>query len=411
VSRRDLRLFYLFRMLATSYLWAPIFLFFQQSRGLGFRELMFLGGLYSLVVLLVEIPTGALADRFGRKVSMQLGALAMTASGLWAYFFAHDLPTFMVSETLAALSLSLSSGADSAYLFDLLAAEGAAHEYGKRESTASAWHQAGTALAYAGGGALAMVDLALPYLVTAGVGVLAFGAASMLHERQSQTFSMKIATVPHAAWHGWVRLMRRALSELVHNGRLAWLIAYSAVVFTLLRAAQYLYQPYLKSYGLDYGEIGLVQASVYVAASLVAHQAYRLRRWIGDERLLWGLLGSLAVSFVVMAPIHGPVILVLLAVQAAANGLCSPLVKPLLNREISDSSRRATILSVESIARRGLTGLFIPIAGLWNQSAALTISGILGLAGLAILAGIALHSPHLRAEPAVDRGLIDPRGQ
>ena len=37
MSRRDLRLFYLFRLLATSYPTAPIMFFFQQSRGLDFR--------------------------------------------------------------------------------------------------------------------------------------------------------------------------------------------------------------------------------------------------------------------------------------------------------------------------------------------------------------------------------------
>ncbi len=402
MNQRDLARFYVFRLLATSHLWAPIFLFFQYSRGLSFQDVMFLGGLYSLVVLLFEVPTGALADRFGRKVSMQLGALAMAGSGAFAYFFSHNLGTFMVSETLAALSLSLCSGADSAYLYDRLAASGAAHEYGQRESTASAWHQAGSALAYAGGGFLAWkYSLATPYLVTAAVGLVAFAVATTMHE-EPRTATTRIPVVPHAAWHGWWRLMRRALSELIHNGRLAWLIAYSAVVFTLLRAAQYLYQPYLKARGLDYAEIGLVHAGVYVAAALVAHQAYRLRRWFGDEPLLWGLLGSLALSFVVMAPLHGPVVLVLLAVYAVANGLCSPLVKPLLNREISDSSRRATILSVESIARRGLTGLFIPVAGLWSESAALTLAGALGLVGLGLLAVVAQRSPHLRGAPTVD---------
>ena len=400
MSRRDLRLFYLFRLLATSYPTAPILFFFQQSRGLGFRDIMFLGGLFSLVVLLVEIPTGALADRFGRKVSMQLGALTMAVSGLFAYFFAYGLGTFMISETLAALSLSLCSGADSAYLFDLLKAEGAAHEYSRRESVASAWHQGGTAIAYAGGGFLAWkYSLALPYLVTVAVAFGAFAAASMLHEDKPQTMSMRIAVVPHAAWHGWLRLMRRALSELVHNGRLAWLIGYSAVVFTLLLCAKYLYQPYLRSHGLDYFEIGLIHAAMFLTASLIAHQAWRLRLWLGDEPLLWGLLGSLAVSFLVMAPVRGPVILVLLGVNAAANGLCSPLVKPLLNREISDSSRRATILSVESIARRGLTGLFIPVAGLWNESVALYVAGGLGAAGFIVLA---LFRPHLKRESALD---------
>ena len=129
MMRRDLRRFYLFRLLATSYVWQPIMVPFQVSRGLDFGEIMLLGGLYSLVVMMVEIPTGAFADRLGRRTSMMLGALTMVASSLFAYFFATDLPTFMVSEVLASLSMSLCSGADSAYLFDLLAANDAGHEY------------------------------------------------------------------------------------------------------------------------------------------------------------------------------------------------------------------------------------------------------------------------------------------
>lgn len=399
MRRRDLRLFYLFRMLAATYLWMPIFTFFMQERGLDFGDRMLLGGLFSLVVLLVDIPTGALADRLGRKFSLQLGALTMAVSSLFAYFFSHDLPTFMVSETLAALALSLCSGADSAYLFDLLCSQGAAHEYGQRESIASAWQQAGNAIAYAAGGVLAYYQsLALPYLVTAAVALAAFAVASMLHENRPMTPSMRIQVMPAAAVRGWARLMRRALSELVHNSRLAWLIAYSAVIYTLLRASQYLYQPYLKSRGFNYAHIGLIHAGIYLAAALFAHQAYRLRRWFGEEPLLWGLLGGLAVSFIAMVPVHGPVILVLLGIYAAANGLCAPLVKPLLNREISDSSRRATILSVENIARRGLTGLFIPISGLSSESIALYLAGALGLSGLLLLA---FYRPHFTGEAAV----------
>ena len=143
---RDLRVFYLFRLLATSYLWVPIFVPFMISRGLTFRDIMVLGGVYSAIVIVVEVPTGAFADRIGRRTSMMCGALIMVVSCLIAYQ-AHSFTEFLVSESLAAISMSLCSGADSAYLFDLLAENGVAHEYGRRESTASAWHQAGSAIA------------------------------------------------------------------------------------------------------------------------------------------------------------------------------------------------------------------------------------------------------------------------
>lgn len=393
---RDLRLFYLFRLLATSYLWVPIFVPYMLSRGLGFGDVMILGGIYSAVVIVVEIPTGAFADRLGRRTSMMAGTLIMAASCLTA-FYADSFATFLVAEVLAAVSMSLCSGADSAYLFDLLASHGAAHEYGRRESTASAWHQAGSAVAYAAGGGLAMIDLRLPYLVTAAVAVAAFAtAAAMGDDRAPMTRADRGAVL---AWRSWLAHMRAAIAEVRASGRLAWIIGYSAVVFVLLRATVYLYQPLLDRAHFDYAQIGLVYAGVYLAASAVATRGHALRERIGDEPLLWALLGGLAGSFVLMAELRGGWVLALLAVQAVANGLYSPLVKPLLNREITDSARRATILSVESIVRRGAMGVFSPIAGLYGADSAMLLCGAIGFVGMAVLAAVAVRRVTWRGAP------------
>src|SRR5688500_13691962 len=101
---RDLRLFYLFRLLATSYLWVPISCLLMSARGLSFLEVMLLAVIYSAVVILVEIPTGVFADRIGRRRSMMLGTLAMVASCLIAYQ-AGSFGEFAIAEALAATSI------------------------------------------------------------------------------------------------------------------------------------------------------------------------------------------------------------------------------------------------------------------------------------------------------------------
>ena len=99
--RRDLRWFYAYRLLATSYLFIPIFMLFQDQRGLSYAGRLVLGGVFSATIVLAEVPTGVFADRFGRRRSMLLGALVMIASCL-----------------IAA----------SSYLYDLLAAHDRGHE-------------------------------------------------------------------------------------------------------------------------------------------------------------------------------------------------------------------------------------------------------------------------------------------
>ncbi len=375
--RRDLRTFYLFRLLATSYLFVPIFMLFQEHRGLSFFERLALGGIYSAVIVLAEVPTGVFADRFGRRRSMLLGALAMVGSCLLA-LEADSFATFAIAESLGALSMALCSGADSAYLYDLLAAHDRAHEYPRRESAASAWHLIGSAVAFAGGGWLASHDLALPYLVTAAVAALAACVACVMRENRPALRSETSAA--------FGRQTLRALAEVTRNGRLAWIVGYSAVVFVLLRATIYVYQPYLHERGLGTLETGVLFAGVYLIAAAVAYRTHALYSRFSDGVLLWSLLGVLAISFVGLAGAGaGPWMLALLVVQAVANGIYSPLTKPLLNREIEDSSKRAAVLSVESMVRRAAMGIFAPLVGLFGQTDVMLLCGVVGLGGMVVL--------------------------
>lgn len=409
---RDLRLFYVFRLLATSYLWVPIFWHFLVSRGLGFDQIMLLSAIYSVTVIVVEVPTGALADRIGRRFSMMAGALAMAASCLVAYF-AYSMPVFIAAEILAAVSMSLCSGADSAYLFDLLQDHGRGHEYARREGTASAWHQAGSAAAFAAGGLLGEVDLALPYLVTAGVACLAFFVALLMgtdaRPRPAASISQELKTY---AVH-----MGHSFRDVRRNKKLLWVLGYSAVVFVLLRATVYLYQPYLDARDFGIAETGFVFAAVYVVASFVAHHGHFLRSRFGEDALVWGVLGTLSVSFLLLGQMVGEWALLILGVQAVANGLYSPLVKPMLNRQISDSSRRATVLSIESIVRRAAFGLFSPVVGFFGAASAIYVCGIFGVVAIAALALVATGSASRAdrrresvpavAEPARARATLD----
>jgi predicted MFS family arabinose efflux permease len=380
---RDIRLFYLFRLLATSYLWVPVSVLFPQSRGLGFDEIMILSAIYSAVVILVDVPTGALADRIGRRPSMLAGALALMASGITAYL-AHDFLMFAVSTVLAAMSMALCSGADSAYLFDLLHEHGRSHEYPRRESVASAWHQAGLAMACLAGGVLGEIDLALPYLVTAGVAAAAFVVGLFMgSERRVPVRKHSIGEELRV----YTEHMSRSLREVVRSRVLVWIIAYSAVVFVLVRSTEYLYQPYLDERGFSVFEIGSIFAGLFLLASFVAHRVDALRRWLGEEILVYGLLGLLSLSFVLLNQLHGEwAPLAMLAVQAVAIGMYSPLVKTMLNRQITDSGRRATILSIESIARRTAKGLFSPVAGYVGATSAMYLCGGVGFVGFFVLA-------------------------
>jgi MFS family permease len=375
---RDLRLFNVYRFLSTSYLFMPVLVLFFQARGLDFTQIALLNTVYALTAVVCEVPTGALADRFGRRFAMVAGSLMMAVGSLvdWR---GHDFWTFAVGEGLLALGMTLTSGADSAYLFDLLRAAGREHEYRRREGSATAAKLVGAAAALVAGGLLGKHDLALTYLVTAAVCATAAAVAWAMMERPF------VREDNAGFWPG----MAHAARAVIKNRPLRFAVAFSVLVFTLLRMGLYLHPAYLDKAGLGIAWIGFVMAALSVLGAVGAQQIDAIRRGLGEPVLVIVLPVVLALSYLGLGGWFSQWGIGLLAFQAAANGVFSPFSKELINREVRDSGHRATVLSVESMGRRLAFGAFAPLAGVLIDSHCLR-EGFFACAGLGILGGAAL---------------------
>src|SRR5262249_18225875 len=179
--KRDLRLFYSYRLLSAAYLFVPAQVKFFQQRGLSWTEIFVLNSVFNAVLVAFEMPTGALADRIGRRFAMVLGSLSMSVAFL-IYYCGNSFPWFVVAESVFALGMTLTSGPDSAYLFDLLKSERLERHYSAHEGTASAFKHVGMTVAFAIGGFLGQREPSLPFLVAAGACVVAAGVAFFLRE-------------------------------------------------------------------------------------------------------------------------------------------------------------------------------------------------------------------------------------
>jgi predicted MFS family arabinose efflux permease len=375
---RDLRLFHVYRLLSTSYLFLPVLITFFVSRGLDFTHIALLNTVYALTAIVFEVPTGALADRFGRCRAMMLGSLLM-AIGCVVDFNGRDFWTFALGEGLLALGMTLTSGADSAYLYDLLGAYGREHEYRRHEGSATAAKLLGAAAALVVGGFVGRSAPAATYAATACVCAAAALVAMMMREppfvREDDSDFL----------HG----MAHAARAVATRPPLRFAVGFSVLVFVLLRMGLYLNPPYLSGAGLDTAWIGVVLALLSVAGAVAAQRIESVRRHLGEARLLWSMPLALAVSYALCGRFVAVWGVALLAVPALVNGLYSPFSKELLNREIADSGQRATVLSVESMARRLAFGAFAPVAGVLIDAhglhAALYLCAGAGVTGVGLL--------------------------
>ena len=93
--------------------------FFTDWGHISLFQAQILQSWFMLWIFILEVPTGAVADYFGRKHSLALGALIVTFGAL-IYGSTPKFEVFLLGEFLFAACFALISGADDALLYDTL---------------------------------------------------------------------------------------------------------------------------------------------------------------------------------------------------------------------------------------------------------------------------------------------------
>jgi MFS family permease len=93
--------------------------FYLDWGKISYTKIMILQSFYVIVVLLMEIPTGAIADHLGRKTALVLAGISSSIATL-VYSSVPNFYIFFVGEFFWALGFALLSGSDEAILYDSL---------------------------------------------------------------------------------------------------------------------------------------------------------------------------------------------------------------------------------------------------------------------------------------------------
>ncbi|MFC1653600.1 MFS transporter [Patescibacteria group bacterium] len=107
--------FFLSRFISHLYIWGVISIPYFIYRGLGAEEAFGLLGLYSLLVVLLEYPTGVVGDVFGHKTSLILGYVF---SFIGFVILAFNMPAraYVIPMLILSVAASFTSGSDVALL-------------------------------------------------------------------------------------------------------------------------------------------------------------------------------------------------------------------------------------------------------------------------------------------------------
>src|SRR3989339_806436 len=118
--KRNVPLFYIFTFLSKTGFWVPILYFFlTETKGFDSVTTLFLISVAALSTSVFEIPTGVIADKVSRKVSMTIGTLIRAICMFLLVPVGGFFPILIVM-IFRGVGTSFTSGAEDSILYDSL---------------------------------------------------------------------------------------------------------------------------------------------------------------------------------------------------------------------------------------------------------------------------------------------------
>jgi MFS family permease len=341
----------LFNTLAASFIWGINTLFLLDA-GLSATAAFAANALFTAGMVVFEVPTGVVADTWGRRTSYLLGSLTLAVSTV-LYWLAWQMQApfwaWAVTSVLLGLGFTFFSGATEAWLVDALKFTGFKGNlesvFAKGQVVAGAAMLSGSVL---GGLVAQWTNLGVPYLLRGLALVVTFAVAFV--------YMRDWGFVPKPGKHP-AREMGQVLRASVHfglgNPPVRWMMLAAPFTFGVGIYAFYAMQPYLLDlYGDEqaYSIAGLAAAIIagaQIAGGMAAPRVRLLFRRRTSALLVGVLLevGLLALLGLTTAFWVAVGLLVLWGLTAAAT---LPIRQAYMNG-IIPSEQRATVLSFDNL--------------------------------------------------------------
>lgn len=380
--------FYLEASLGTMlYVFVPFMVLYFNSIGLSSSEIGFLMSAWPLASLVAEVPTGAVADLWGRKVSVVTGHLLEGVCAVLLFLTTNHWLLLLLF-FLLGISRTLTSGAKEAWAVDLLKAEG---RDDLRSNYFARYHSlfnlAFVVSGVVGAAVVAGFGLRAVWLVTSisyfmSGGLLFFGREEFTPRRSSfrsavvEIWRQTRETAGYAASHRSLFLVYSISALFAAAGPFRSLISWT---------------PFLRQYGFPETGYGYLWSGMNVLGIVAPLLARRMLRRVRDRLAL--------ICLAAVTLVYGGVILVtgslfmligMILFSAFLFDFRMPINRTFFHRFVP-STIRGTSGSFEEMLNSAMRMLAFPIVGLLLDLEAVGPRGTVFISTLFMIPVIALY--------------------
>jgi len=368
---KNIKTYYYYSTFAELLILGPILVLFLIAKGLSFTEIMVLQSISAIAVVLFEVPTGAVADKIGRKESILLGAL-LWAISLGFYVVGKSFPMFILAEAIFSLGATFKSGADNALIYDSLKVMGREKEFQSIEGKARSFALYAQAVGSIIAGFVYEVNKNLPFLIS-----VVFMLVTII-------ITLKFKEPPIEGKVGkyginYMQQIKESGKFILSHEKIKAIILFTMMFFIFYRTAFFYYQPYMEAVKIPVRYFGII----FFVFNIIAAFASKRSHWIMEKtkpKTLTFMALLMIVSFVLMGAVKMWFGVFAILFQQVARGIYRPVTTKYLNKHIP-SDKRATVLSFQSLACNLSVAIAFPLMGILKDNENIfTTHMVLGLA-------------------------------
>ncbi len=349
--KKNLRMYYLFRVLCSMNFVMPMFMLFLIDKGLSGVQIMVTQGACTAVELLLTVPSGAFADKVGRKRTLIISTM-LYAAAFTAYGYSNTFIQILLAEVVFAASSALFHGTGEAFLYDALAEAKQEKKYKKVLGTSYAIQSVFMGIAAVAGGLMAKYDLALPFLTSALPVSLSMIPLFFLKEP-------KRSKPTERYWP----LIRDSCRFVAKNRRLRNIFYFSAVMTVVGFGTWMMFQPLLINMGLKVEYLGFAMMAMSMVHGLGNKLSERFEKRFGHLDLLLVFTGARILILSLIWLGTGYYIILWGLLLDLVGGIAWPIISELVNSH-AKAETRATVMSLSSMSGTLAFTLMSPIIGL-----------------------------------------------
>ncbi len=329
--------FYVYRFLRECIFWIPIITIFWQSNGLSLTQIMILQALFAAGVFIFEIPTGAIADKIGRKFTLTLSGI-FSMIGFSIYAIGTNFWYFLIAEMILALAATLISGADSAFIYDSLKQIKKEEQFKRIMGNTKSFMYLAAAISAIIGSFVAVYSMRATFWLS----IIALGFMFLI------SLSFYEPTNYVKTKKSYHRHIIESFKQAFNNKELLFLLLFYSLVSLFARINLWFYQPYMRDAGLSLAFFGIVWACFNLFAIFGSKSANKLENFLGEKMSLYFIAGSIIFTTLFMGGYFALIGIGLILIQQFIRGFNSPVLDAYTHKHL-DSHNRATLMSIQGM--------------------------------------------------------------